>query len=187
MWGKLREKSNRNQTKLISEPCELYKFLSTPGIEVMNLIFASDQVIWISWRIDDDMEQVSRLRHANDVVGSFVTAGERMHLYRYLERLQDKVLYCDTDSVIYIQPRNELALVETVDNFGAMTSELKPAEHISEYVGAGPKNYGYKTVISMTGECKTVCKVRGLTLNYGTSQLVNFDRIKDMILRRDET
>jgi hypothetical protein len=66
-----------------------------------------------------------------------------------------------------------------------MFSELKPAEHISEYVGAGPKNYGYKTVNSMTGECKTVCKVRGITLNKSASQLVNFDRIKDIILRRD--
>jgi hypothetical protein len=39
-----------------------------------------------------------------------------MHLYRYLDRLQDKAVYCDTDYVIYIQPRNEPALVETGDN-----------------------------------------------------------------------
>jgi hypothetical protein len=55
---------------------------------------------------------VPSLRHANDFVGSFVTAGERMLLYGYLDRLQDKALYCDTDSVIYIQPRKELAPVE---------------------------------------------------------------------------
>jgi hypothetical protein len=34
MWGKLTERSNRSQTKLISEPQELYKFLAMPGIEV---------------------------------------------------------------------------------------------------------------------------------------------------------
>ena len=28
-----------------------------------------------------------------------------------------------------------------------------------------------------------MCKVRGMTLNYSTSQLVNFDSIKDMILK----
>ena len=32
MWGKLTERSNRSQTKLISEPHELYRFLVTPGI-----------------------------------------------------------------------------------------------------------------------------------------------------------
>jgi hypothetical protein len=36
MWGKLTERSNRSQTKLISEPHELYRFLVTPGIDVQN-------------------------------------------------------------------------------------------------------------------------------------------------------
>ena len=35
----------------------------------------------------------------------------------------------------------------------------------------------------MTGEEKTVCKVRGITLNYSASQLVNFESIIRMILR----
>jgi len=31
----------------------------------------------------------------------------------------------------------------------------------------------------------TVCKIRGITLNYNASQLVNFDVIKHMILNRE--
>jgi len=38
---------------------------------------------------------------------------------------------------------------------------------------------------STTGEHKTECKVRGITLNYNASQIVNFDKIKEMILNRD--
>ena len=53
-----------------------------------------------------------------------------------------------------------------------------------EVVCAGPKNYAYKTYNSTTGESKTVCKVRGITLNYSASQLVNFEKIKDMILSK---
>jgi len=45
MWGKLTEKCNRTQTKLISEPGELYRFLVTPGVEVQNVLFASDYVV----------------------------------------------------------------------------------------------------------------------------------------------
>jgi len=30
---------------------------------------------------------------------------------------------------------------------------------------------------------KTVCKVRGITLNYNASKLVNFERIKDIFFR----
>jgi hypothetical protein len=66
-----------------------------------------------------------------------------------------------------------------------MTSELKPNEIICEVVCAGPKNYAYRTVNTMTAKCKMVCKVRGITLNYHASQLVNFARMKDMILSMD--
>jgi len=41
---------NRTQTKLISDPQELYRFLDAPRVEVMNLMFAKDSVVWASWR-----------------------------------------------------------------------------------------------------------------------------------------
>ena len=63
-----------------------------------------------------------------------------------------------------------------------MTSELKLNEIISEVVCAGPKNYAYETINSITGASKTVCKVRGITLNYIASQLVNFAKMEDMIV-----
>ena len=53
-------------------------------------------------------------------------------------------------------------------------------------VCAGPKNYAYRTINSLTGESKTVDKVRGITLNYSASQLVNFAKIKGMTLSMDE-
>jgi len=168
MWGKLTERSNRSQTKLISEPHELYRFLVTPGIEVLNMMFASEDVVWISWQFSSE-ERVASLRHTNEVIGAFVTPGARIHLYSYLDRLQDKAIYCDTDSVLYIQPAGEPALVKTGDNLGEMTSELKANEIISEVVCAGPKNYAYRTINSVTGESRTVCKVRGITLNYMAS------------------
>jgi hypothetical protein len=67
-----------------------------------------------------------------------------------------------------------------------MTSELKPGVYIAEYAGAGPKNYAYRTMNPATGEGKTVCKECGITLNYNASQIVNFDTIKEMILKGDE-
>jgi hypothetical protein len=170
---------------LISEPKELYKFLFIPGIEVVSLLFASDQVVWVIWRYAED-EHVPNLRHTNHIVGAYVTTGGRMQLYQYLDTLQDKGLYCDMDSVIYVQPKSEPPLIQTGDSLGAMTSELKPDVYIAEFAGAGTKNYAYRTMNPATGEGKTVCKVRGITLNYNASQLVNFDKIKEMILKGDE-
>jgi len=50
------------QTKLISEPKDLYTFLATPGIKVTNLAFPSDDVVWILWKHAAE-EHVPNLRH----------------------------------------------------------------------------------------------------------------------------
>jgi len=157
MWGKLTERSNRTQTKLISQPAELYRFLVTPGVEVQSMLFANDDVVWISWQYSAD-ERVPSLRHTNEVIGAYVTAGARIYLYGFLDKLQEKAIYCDTDSVIFVQPGQECkpTLIKTGDNLEQMQSELKKGEVIVEVVCAGPKNYAYKTYTSATDESKTV-------------------------------
>jgi hypothetical protein len=112
-------------------------------------------------------------------------------LYGFLDKLQEKTIYTNTDSVIFIQPGpgSEPTLIKTGDNLGQMQSELKKGETIVELICAGSKNYAFKTYNSATGKSKNFCKVRGITLNYNASHLVNFAKIKDMILRNkdDET
>jgi G:T-mismatch repair DNA endonuclease (very short patch repair protein) len=182
MWGKLTERNNRTQTKMITEPRELYRFLATPGIEVTNMLFLSNDVVWATWRHIDD-EVIPSLCHTNEVIGAYVTAGARIHLYTYLDRLQERALYCDTDSVFFVQKDDEPALIPRGDQLGAMVNELRPGEYITEFTSGGPKNYAYRVLDTSTGQYTTVCKVRGITLNYDAKHLVNFDVIKDMILK----
>ena len=136
MWGKFGENPRKTQTLLISEPRDLYRFLAKPGIEVATLLFAGDSLCWISWRHADEAGAPS-LRHTNEAIVSFVTAGARLHLYGYIDKLKEHALYCDTDSVIFVHPRDDAALLQTEDCLGAMTSEL-------EFVSGGSKNYAYR-------------------------------------------
>ena len=55
------------------------------------------------------------MRHTNEVIGAYVTVGATIHLYRYLDRLGERDIYCDTDSVIYIQPKDDPNLIEWGD------------------------------------------------------------------------
>jgi hypothetical protein len=96
-------------------------------------------------------------------------------------------LYCDTDYVIYIQPDDQPALIETGDCLGAMTSELKQGFHIAEFVSGGPKNYAYRTINPAKVEHDTVYKVRGIALNYSASRLFNFGVMREMILGGTES
>jgi len=148
------------------------------------MLFASDDVFWISWQYSAD-ERVPSLRHTNEVIGAYVTAGARIHLYGFLEKFK-KMPSTQIRTLIFIHPTNVPYLTEKGDNLGQMQSELKEDEIIVEVVCAGPKNYAYKTYNSTTGESKTVSKVRVITLNNSASQLVNFAKIKEMILSKDD-
>ena len=70
-------------------------------------MFAGDIVVLLGWRHAEE-SRMQTLRHTNDIIGSYVTAGARLHLYGYLDKLQDRALYTNTDSVVFIQPRNRL-------------------------------------------------------------------------------
>ena len=134
---------------MISDPNVLYRFLATPGVEVENLLFGRDSVVWASWRYTAEV-LVPTLRHTNEFVGAYVAFGGRMHLYAYLDRLGERAVYCDTDSVIFVQKTGEPPLIECGNALGDVTSEVKGSEYISEFVSGGPKNYDYKLCDSVT-------------------------------------
>ena len=70
------------------------------------MAFPSDHIVWFSWKLSTE-ERVPNLHHTNEVIGAYVTAGARIHLFEFLNRLEENAIYCDTDSVIFIQPRSE--------------------------------------------------------------------------------
>ena len=49
--------------------------------------------------------------------------------------------------------------------------------YITEFVSGGPKNYAY-----LLNNGETNFKVKGVTVNYRNSEVVNFDSVRDFIL-----
>ena len=77
-----------------------------------------------------------------------------------MEQLGPRALYADTDSVVYISRPGEWK-PELGDYLGDLTDEV-PYNRIIEFV---------------TGGNTTICKVRGITLNYKSSLTINFDTL----------
>jgi len=128
---------------------------------------------------------VPYLPHTNDVIGAYVTAGARIHLYSILDRLQENAIYCDTDTVTFIQPSGESWPIATGDKLGDMHSEHKEPESIIQFASGARKYYAYRLI---TNEAEnTVCKFRSITLNYHASKLVNFEVMQSMILGQGES
>ena len=171
LWGKLAQRDNMTKTEYVSDPSVYFELVTNPLKKVKNVEVFGEQFLLINW---EDLESIVE-PHAcsNVVVGSFVTAQARLKLYGVLHQLDKRVLYFDTDSIIYIH-KPELWNPEIINNrLGEWTDEM-PTAKITKFVGMGPKNYGYEYVEHDTGKLKSTCKVKGLTLDYNTSQVIHF-------------
>ena len=58
-----------------------------------------------SWKYSEDNIAVGK--NVNVAVAAYVTTQARLKLYEYLSKLRESVLYCDTDSVIFIKKGND--------------------------------------------------------------------------------
>jgi hypothetical protein len=160
------------KVKIISDPAEYFDLLSSDQINVTDANFINDELIEVHFEnVDEFVEADGKTKV---VIAAFTTAHARLKLYGVLEQLNRRVLYFDTDSVIYVSKEGEWE-PPTGSYLGELTDELDGA-HITTFVSGGPKNYAYETSTD-----KTVCKVRGITLNYRTQQHVNFDVMSDMV------
>jgi len=107
--------------------------------------------------------------------GLHVPAYGRIKLHRQLNKLQKRVLYYDTDSIIYIYDPQEYN-VSSSDILGDWDEEKISKKGIAEFVGLGPKSYGLRT---FSGD--EVIKVKGLSLKFAHKEMFNFDTLKNLI------
>lgn len=119
----------------------------------------------------------------NIFLASFTTAHARLRLYSVLDRLDKHVWYFDTDSVIFkTQKSDDLHYLPIGNYLGELPNEIKLDNgHIVEFVSGGPKNYAYRTLSG-----KEECKVRGFTLNWANSKVINVKAIKALICTKQD-
>ena len=176
-WGKFGERQNKPVTKTCQSPHQLYSYLFDPVFNLNTMRICNEDTLEVVYTHVG--ENVVASNKTNIFIAAFTTCWARLKLYSYLELLQQQVLYYDTDSVIYRHKPGQ-PKIDTGDYLGEMTDELD-GDVITEFVSGGAKNYGYKTRGG-----KTECKVRGFTLNARGSAILNYDTMKDNILKKLE-
>ena len=156
----------------MTDPNRLFELLSSEETEVPDLRLVNAETVEVHFKSALGFEESND--KVNIVIAAFTTAYARLKLYDLLDQLQERVLYYDTDSVIYVhepgKPEPPLG-----DYLGDLTDELD-GDYITEFMSGGPKNYAYET-----NNDKHVMKVRGITLNYAALQKVNFELMRNFI------
>jgi len=167
MWGMLGQRLNKTQVKEFSDPQAFHRFLDTDTLDVRHVSVINDQLMEVHYQHQD--EDIPVPPNLNIFVACFTTSWARLRLYEALELLGERVLYFDTDSIIYLEEPDQPSPV-LGDYLREFTSELEDDDYIEEFVSGGPKNYGYKTK-----KGKVECEVRGFRLNSKGKAQLNYD------------
>ena len=143
-WGQFEEKQNKPQTHLIHTGHQLFHLLNEPVYDIRTVCVCTE-----------------------DVKKVVTTQAEET-----LETLQERVLYYDTDSVVYRWHPGQLEI--PLGNFLGQFTDETDGDPVIKFASSGAKNYGY-----LTHGGKTKCKVSGFYLNFKTKQTLKYNSMRD--------
>eukprot|EP00873_Tetraselmis_striata_P042491 jgi/Tetstr1/462755/TSEL_007707.t1 len=171
LWGKFGQKNDQTSDMYCTEVKHWASIVArhTKGeVEIKDSIIIGDSLHVKYMELSEDKTCLAR---TNLAVAAMVTSQARLRLYREMAKLGPRVLYFDTDSILYEYEPGKYNVAE-----GKYLGEWESEEWVSEYAGIGPKSYA---TISIEG--KEVTKMKGFTLNHENAQRVNLASMKKLI------
>ena len=174
LWGKFGQKDDMPTNEYITDPSKWFRMLKKNidgEIMLKSETMIDENTLYIQYVNKDT--RISSLNTTNVGLAGMVTAQARLRLYKELYKLDDRVIYCDTDSIVY-KHNPKLYNTETSDVLGGWEAETKSP--IIEFIGIAPKSYGYKCA---DGKIDVKCK--GVTLNYNNTKKLNFDTLTELV------
>ena len=173
LWGKLAQNEDSTVVSFVDSLDELLMLVNDQSVEVTSLDFISDNIARTTHRKTGSLVS---LGNRNVIIASFVTAYAHLELFKVLHKLQENVLYYDTDSVIYVEDILKGRYLETGKYLGDLTDELSDVKcsekWIEQFSSAGPKSYSYRTNEyvktlpdgSTKKQCDEITHVKGFSL-----------------------
>lgn len=210
LWGKFAERTHNTVYKVLSEPDELLALelqWDHGDIDIVyRHIYRNGKMVVVykdlkdfTFRDDDNIQQT------NVSLAAFVTAWGALILWQELHKLGDRVLYHDTDSIIYA--RDPQGYNIPLGHYLGEWEDETGGDPIVGFVSTGPKSYAYKVQepaheasdetlekyrkkgleyeLQANGSVivtKHVCKAKGFTLNAHNAAMINFKSMHDLLL-----
>ncbi|KAG1925821.1 extracellular sulfatase Sulf-2 [Pimephales promelas] len=173
LWGRFSLRENLPKTTLVSEPEDFTSIVFGNTESLSYFRFISDDVALVQHKPGKD--DLCKTRDVNVFIGAFTTAYARLELYELMDRLGDRLLYSDTDSVIFVSRDGDWE-PPLGDHLGELTSEVDEDDFLSSFCSSGPKSYAFETA-----KGKTCMKAKGITLNAKNSRVINMESLIGLV------
>ena len=183
-WGYLGMRDNMPKTKYINSYRDVIEHFTSKTKRVTDAALVGDDLMLLQYQLIDDAADSPR--KTNVILAAFTTAHARVILYNYLSKIknQENILYCDTDSVMYVHDTRTSHDfdISTGSFLGDMTDELPRGVEIDKFWSAGPKFYCFTGQDTSKQTDYSVFKIKGVTLNRCVERYFNPDTFKRLVL-----
>ena len=105
MWGKFGQRLNKTQVQEFDDPQAFHRFLDTDSLDVRHVSIMNDQMVEVHYQ--HQKEDIPVSPNLNIFIACFTTCWARLKLYQALEQLGERVLYYDTDSVLFLEDEGQ--------------------------------------------------------------------------------
>lgn len=186
LWGKFGQRQMKS-SEYFCDSSKWYKLLKRA--ENGKVIIHSRQDLGDSLFIEyEETEELkTSLKKTNVALCAMITSNARLRLYEELEKLDNRVVYCDTDSCIYEYDKNKYN-TEMGIMLGDWEAEGEEDHKITEFVGIAPKAYSYKLLDesncvggSLRASATDTVKSKGVSMSIENQEKITFDSYKKLI------
>jgi hypothetical protein len=174
-WGKFVQRQELPTSKFVKTKLELARIQNDRTKDILDVHLINSDIIALD--LVTKTSYLERPKFQSDIIGVFVCAYGRCLLYKTMEKLgPQRLLYCDTDSVLYIERPGDRR-VKTGQFLGHLTDEVPPGLSIRRFCASAPKTYA----LSFSDGSQQV-KMKGLSLHYLNKEKFTFDVIRKTVL-----
>jgi hypothetical protein len=215
LWGKFAEAGDYTVQKICrraDEYLDLECMWDSGSIDITFRMQCLNGDVMVAYKQLDRGEHSDRLNlRTNVALASFVTAWGALVLWEQMNLLGKRVLYHDTDSIIYERDPSQYNI--PVGKYLGEWEDETGGKPIVQFVSTGPKTYAYAVLENpepvteeKLSEClrsgeefwmctgglemrrlKYKCKSKGFSQNYHNESLVNFKQLHRLLIGDIET
>ena len=99
LWGKLTQKSNKTEYKIINDSNELINLISDDTKSAIRVYYTNNKYLQVFYKDNEEINESSS--KSNVVLGALITAYGRLKLLPLMNKLRGRVIYVDTDSIFF--------------------------------------------------------------------------------------
>jgi hypothetical protein len=181
LWGKMAQRPNLPQTKVCVEYKDYWELVNDENKKITGELMVNEDCLLITWEFQED--EMAKQNNTSLSIASFVTSYARTELMKVIDEIEvipGRLLYMDTDSVIFCYKKGE-PLPKTDDYLGCLADEISKDygsnAKCTKFCSLGPKVYALEIWPEGSTEPIVPIKAKGITLTDKALSIIKMDEM----------